>query len=752
MQERLDPSPAFFPQQTSWDVSRLHEIGPALRQHLLPLLPLKETIHLSSASRDWHYLVMETTPVHQLSPHARSTLLPKGLTSHHPIRQVLQRQAQLLGRLRQSRAYEAACRKQGLTYRGFLAQTSPSLLLFGMCEEARPEDHAHAGQISWQPQASLEEPSQCILLWPNGEVSQPQPFALDLYLERPTVIDDTLSSAEAASFQTAERLDALPPYTASHIWNTAWLADGRHFVMQSGPHEGQEHPTSILKVVDTLSHASTTICMRGLHGFTNGRPGLIAPQSKLLLWIDADMGQPNSDSTQHAEDGAFALHEAHQEQVIALSLEHLAVKTQPPLYRLCCPPPLASSGQPNELNQRRVGCVALAPYQQLLAVHWASWTPSFWTGISLHKSSTGECVSSARFNHPLGIQTDAATYTTLHWGPCGSYLLVASSNGVLTRMDAACSMTWQSRVGNRGIGPQFASGTESTWPSCTSFSHVSPCARFVFVADTVIATWDQTCGMFIPLRVRLPQLVLGSILQSASGKLLHQFAGNEPLSAVQWSASGDVCLVPEHAMVISAFVSEAASPTCHTLRLAGACRPETLGLKNRAFESCELKLSPCGTVVVGLIAVGSSIVGRVQLQHWQLPHPPLTAQNAVTLQPTVISGINMQVPSIASLVWHPQQNACMYALGEQAGGLHLVDGRTNRAVESWSAADLEVPEFEQSAKSCAGHWCLAWSPDGHRLAVFCHGTGIILHFLSHSQHNLRCTWQDDCIWVHSLEF
>lgn len=91
-------------QQEAWDISRVHEIGPALRHHLLPHLPLKVFVNLSHTSRDWHLLLIESTPLSQLSPQAKQELLPSGLTSQLSIHKAMELQGQLLGRLRSTGA------------------------------------------------------------------------------------------------------------------------------------------------------------------------------------------------------------------------------------------------------------------------------------------------------------------------------------------------------------------------------------------------------------------------------------------------------------------------------------------------------------------------------------------------------------------------------------------------------------------------------------------------------------------------
>ena len=87
------------------------------------------------------------------------------------------------------------------------------------------------------------------------------------------------------------------------------------------------------------------------------------------------------------------------------------------------------------------------------------------------------------------------------------------------------------------------------------------------------------------------------------------------------------------------------------------------------------------------------------------------------------------------LAWHPLQQSCIFAVSDVEGGVHIIDAKAGREVNTWTQAELRgdrprdpLPEEINQLYEVFDTFppVLARSHDGHRLAVLSDGACAML--------------------------
>lgn len=729
----------------AWDVSQVHEIGDALRHHLLPHLPLRDLINLGNASRDWRHMLIDTTSpsASQLSPEALQALLPSGLTSDLSIQQVLQRQGQLLGRLRAQSLTTGSATvgpSQLQLVKATGSATTSSQAATDDCEH--PDESSDGSStnvvaaeqpitsISWSPQVQLEDTGCQILFWPNGFNMLQMPllvFSVDT--EAVVNFQQALAPEQGVLLGGSDTLEV-----CAEMYH--WLDGGSQLLLTADRAKDSAALCSI-QLFDTERCTMVSPCLKGPSEHTYGSLKAFAQLKSILFCACSLYDRPHPAA--HLDDLEDLDSDVADQQVTAFSLDSRGGFTQDPvdpMYAISCPTAcLDKSAMVHWVEE-----LAVAPNEKFLAIRWNS--PSMSTvSISIHDTTSGAILSALLLND--AGSTWGLQHSPLQWAACSSYLLSTSSDGAVIAISTQGQILWRSCRADRSSDPLLTI-TSSSDPSLISKTHatatqlvhetcsdVSPCGRYIFVADHVVKAPPQSSFFVDRPCVVDPNIGLGSILDAASGDIVHQFSASRSIGQVSWSASGNVCLLPKHAAVFLAHPFTRAAPLIfQELRLAGATMPLAAewSYNYLSFAGCELSLSPSGSMVVGLTAAECTGTGEIQLQQWQLPKSTWFDKGSSTLQPDRLSGPILHEPSIAHLAWHPHENACIYAVGDRQGGLHVVDGQASRFLHSWTGAEMGSPDARglTSPKKCS--CCLAWSHDGHRLAASLNGVNAVLRF------------------------
>ena len=686
----------------------MSEISDALRQQMLPCLGLRSVMRLAGTCREWHQLVSET-PLHHLSKEARLTLLPPGLTSNLPLLGIVKQQSQLLAGLRGKHGFTPDI--QRLSFADDLLKSS------------QEGDAAHSGYVPplrfqsvlWSPCDSLEDASRWLALFPAG-VCRRLPIVLDT------------KTGQQVCFEEGSSPMRLTPGNRPDL-PAAWLMDKPGqiwFFMASGKISG------------------SVACLADVH-----------PQSLLPI------GPPGHQFSGTSQFFTVCSEEGSALDVLCWFPEHapgfdnqiivfIAFSRQM-LYQLSCPQQLCrhfmhfqddESSSAQQTNDRQdieavLSCqVLLAPNKQLFAVVW-DWQESSCLGLSIHSASRGDLLHSMLLMEGIDANT---CICQPRWLPSSSNFMYANGSGLLHLITPSGSRLWSSAWADRHPGHSTAPARHDI----ATTLNASPCGRWILVMES--APSDE-CPETSTRHV--------TVVEASTGRNLARFDTNSSLYylEVRWSMPGEVCFIASLDWVLVCYPQ--ADPTLTTIRPYQLLDTESSGpFTTLTYPS----LSPCGSTVIDLDS--SRDPG---LRHWQIPPTEVDSLTVTNKSASALKTLIKQPVVCADLMagqlgngilheaWHPWHSACIYAVSSSKGGVHLIDTRANRCVQSWtedelhgpaeptagsegvqcpelhdaddnSAADDSDDESDESDLDVVGdHYvfphALSWSKDGCRLAV-----------------------------------
>ena len=311
------------------------------------------------------------------------------------------------------------------------------------------------------------------------------------------------------------------------------------------------------------------------------------------------------------------------------------------------------------------------------------------------------------------------------------------------------------------VEPRVGTGSIVYDPLYNQLS-ASPCGRWILTTDRgsdhMRCTWrgSKFNGQVI-------------IVKASTGSVLHRYESRQLFRTVQinWTPSGEVCLIQELALVFAVCpATQALEPRAfQELELYGTITAETQCSPDDGFF---LSLSPCGSSVIGSSMSAWMDSSSNSLQLWQLPlasspsstsRGPPQSHNQIQpeqVEPSICAALITVEPKVWQVAWHPLQGACICAVANLQGGVHLIDARANRCIRTWSEHELHrsLPPFRQDqytisatpnektdktgsngqektsvdARPKKWYHALRWTQDGHRLAVASRSKCCILHF------------------------
>ena len=732
-----------IPHPSPWNHAKLHGVSDALRQHMLPHLTSLELFDLSQTCTAWHDIIGQTK-VQQLPATSLEGLLPSGLTSKKCLREALQQQGTVMAKLRGKVPSNSV--PQGLSFPGHAVQ-----------------------QIAWCPQQDLDSPSQWIL------VHQLRPSLIgnsrsDQLMVQVDVVD-TIPTQPAHPVQQASRLHPAEPMAAAeqehahvHIHSAArgllrstesthaaWTADGRHIAMVSPPapplpsasladhlgvvrfgDERFARTLVVAKVGDTQEVAACRALSLLDHGL-----GKISPAGSMMLWGELPIG---ANRRRHNEEVvAYSLPDMQRLYTIGASLVSLG----------------ASYSLPEDYMQKSAHEILWAPDGKLFAVHWVfgdarehvTGHPHHASimqvtcgshGFSVHQANSGDCIGSREISGEG--QAFSGLFSKSQWDPSSTYLIYRTRHGICSRVETASStgIAWTSTRHQRNF----------QWDSPDDFLlewQGTPDGRYLCVID-FLPGHNQDCSRLTGGQV--------SILESSRGSIMHQHWLSCQVKDVTWSHQQYVCLLEQHGVVISAghttsvtsnLWHAATSKPSHHWRShvllephGGLCLEGSCAMSPNS-GNLRCRLSPCGRIVVSSQQTGDGGTA-LPLQHW---HLGADVTNQHVMQKTAngtAAELLLMHPDLRSLAWHPQQNACIYAVYDVQGGVHIIDAKDSFEVKSWTEAELRgsrpmrtPPKTTQQYESVEKPPpVLEWSPDGNRLAAFSDAACVVVSFMDDS--------------------
>lgn len=705
-------------QGCSWNQSQLHEVSGPLRKHLLPLLNHRHVLALGSTCTHWHH-VIALTPIQQLSARCLEAFLPPKITSSRPLCEVLQQQGKVIAKLKG------------------IVPFIPSLLQLDFPDEPKngARINTHYQQVAWSPQTDLDRPSQWVAIVQLQVRKQPA------YDDRTRLVVLDLASCQHAvgQAQPCPTPSQHPLAVQSHLglqqsarkfqsMSATWTIDPMHIATVSLPEECsyavvagrcRRLPASrsqTLIVTDVGSGTEVSGCQElalSKHGL-----GAISQKGHAMLWAEA-------------WDDDLECGQA----VAGYSLPDLKK-----LYTANAPADLIPADEP---FQRVVEDIIWAPDFTLFAVHWTLKASPFQEGgrgsivqlmdnrhgISIHCADTGEYQGGSEL---ISFQVfSSIPEPNSLWDPSSSYLIHTDQHGTLEFVNPK-GIVWASFRQGRGFQPDAACPVTVTWRG-------APSGRFLCVIDDYKDASDShICaakGSEERHRARF------CILETTRGHILCQVFPGGPVGDAIWSDLDDVCLLQHRGALI---IAEAFQPSLATPAGAGSevdwrldHLPDTHQLLGRIglsplgdrVDVLQHVLSPCGRVVVGLRHVEAP-QATPTLHHW---HRNGTLIGSEYVRRAGTCNDNLVInPDMRTLVWHPQKNACVYAVCDVQGGLHIIDAKANCQVWSWAHAELGAAQSLKSLQkpelqSPANAWpVLAWSHDGHQLVALANGICIVL--------------------------
>ncbi len=745
-------------------------ISNELWQALVPHLDLRSLVLLASTCREWHQLIAET-PADQLSEQARESLLPSGLTSRLPLRELLEWKAQLLARLRGTA--DVPPRIQRLSFSGCQPIDQPSRRhshdgardTSGHIADAA-DANAAVGQSSyayepalsfqkliWSPLSAIEDSCCRIILQPDRAFSR-------------AAIVVNVETGQQVSFEGEGSEFIMCPTPGQPIHTRAeWLRDGQNVLF----HPKQEACMSAMEteaiwLANVGSHAVSKLELDGAqptgnsHLFTIRSPD--GCTRDVFCWVAA---APRSTRL----EGQVTVY---------------GIPDPRPMYQLTCPEEIfhgflnghhttARESQPGQTHHPSAGRsltlrdwdltaqeVKVSPHGDILAIVWgfcqvdnptqtgAANKAGLHLGVSIHSAISGQQL------HSMLLTTTRPglpfVECQMAWLPHSSNLVYVSSDGCLHLIASHGQELWTVADKHRTPCLIRPFAWQDAPKKLTTRVFPSPCGRRILVTDVVNPAARLRCHDFT---------AQPSIVDSASGTFLWRSLGNSNAGGT-WNTTGEVCLLRHMSMVLAHSPQDPSSG--HAFQWSqiqdGNRRPKPS--KPASFCGNLLSLSPCGGFITGLELLSSGCNQYVSgSKHFQVP-PASAPRNGNAAPPTLLAHacaeLALHRSHIRRIAWHPWHSACMYAIADDAGKVHCIDARHSRCIRSWSEAELygsttqleppqsfdnnfeDMPEEGDAPVGYARpnchvrHICtvLEWSKDGSKLAVAAGARCTIIHF------------------------
>ena len=618
------------------------EPGDALRHYMLPWLGLRNVVQFAGACRACRQLIMDTS-LHELSEEARAIVLPSELTSRLPLLQLVKQQAQLMARLKGKHGFTP--RIQRLSFADDLIEGRQQ----GIAGQCDPAPHQFQ-KTFWSPCDRLEDASRWLVLRPH-EGCKRLPIVLDTDTER------------QVCFEMGSLPMRLIPNSIS-LLDAAWLMDksGRILIFQP---QGQIHG-SIACLADARSRTTLPFGTSGAQ--SRGTSHFFTVRSKEAPALDILCGVPELEHGTSSEDYISVYDASSRQLLYQLSF--------PQLHWFYVRLQHTASSQAQHLASEQqlahaitvVRNVLLAPNKKLLAVLWRfclKWPPDANRQVDLCVGLRVHSAIRADPQHDMLLK-DVEGCGQPDWLPCSSNMMYVSAGGVLHSMTSGGCMLWSSARDSRNPD-------QSTHPAKQSAAtrlNASPCGRWILVMDII-----QCVCLGIPQPTEHV-----TIVEASTGRNLAGYRADRSISGLEgrWSMSGQVCLLEQLSRVL--VCCPQANQACTIFQqyeLSGSASVQ------------HLSLSPCGSTVIGLD--NSRDTG---LQHWQIPPSSSIVREAAsasqTLQPSICTDFSSGRQSSGTLqeAWH---STCIYAISCTRGGVHLIDARANRCVQSWTEDELHGP-------------------------------------------------------------
>ncbi len=651
----MDSSPHGQPCR-AWSLQQASE---ALREHLLPHLGLPTLMALSRASSDWHQLIL-TTPLTQLAGHANRDLLPYGMTSHQPLREVLQERGSLLGRLRR---HHNPGNGIGLAAPGPMQNRAPCHQQ-GMCT------------LTWSPQPDITQPSQHILIWrlqapvPESGHHGYERIASVLHLPTGRPVDfraarscslpvkpaalgadpsqkgvpgrgrhpNDMVQPSACNDQQAAQEHILARCTnIRHGSLAAWAADARHVIITLSDPQTSPHPadsserTGSLILADTLLHSRRMLFPQAHERFL---AGAISPAGNII---------PSQSSSPTDCLNMYQLP----------NMQH-QFSVGPPIS------PYIHCLGPFEYQQ-----IAWSPDGAKVAVWWVQDRPTV-TDAAVTSSPSASSISD---------------YVTIHCADDGrcltSTLISLDSHADGKRSTQDSGSTANDDSGNKEYSLHLQEEDESEdddspqieWDSSSSYVLWTHKDTIACIWPEQGQLWRSSCQERVEFQLipggtsRSVGTMVGSassgqlllvadcfvagkefltMLDASTGRVMSQWSVRRETNDMVWAAQSDVCLLPNHSFVLVPAAADVAvgnahtsgvahenipgafsrsdmstgHPSCnskdsginqhawHKFALAAPALPGSDGLSSPAnsgrYETYTMHISPCGAVVVGV--------------------------------------------------------------------------------------------------------------------------------------------------------
>ncbi len=727
----------------AFSTSRLYTAAAAFHEYLIPRLDLQLVLALGHACSDWHAMIFEmpVTDGSDQQPLASSSenSLQPGQEPCKSLRDALRKQATITAKLRDGSGASGA-RIQRVDW---------------TAEAVRA--------ISWIPPRNLLLANQWLVIQQLQKREGSPPIGreghlavLDSYTgqfasfsttstqfpgER-LLVPDAMTLGTEAYFRTGPFADMSPMTTDEAFGRLPWLAVpvaygslaaapiGRAIMNQTA-NLWHDHFNTFV-VAKPASTTSLAIQNRDAAGSCAAVP--LSPDGSKITWLVSQRRAP-SQSLRLADC---------QNEFAVLSLPDYVE-----LYRVHLPTTRCSQVPANYVM------VARAPSRKIFAVYWESrLCPDF---ISIHSAASGECIccelmqpsefcdKSMNFYGWLGL-------TRLDWLPSSKHLLFSDHNA-LVLLDTSAKTVWASMPGHREFFP-YAGVNHYHDLSVLSHWSLSEDGLFILIADQrKVDNDDRGPGAH---SLKFDAQV--NILEALTGRLVHSLMlPGKHHGTLSWATQRNTCLVHDHGIVISKARGRPGSSTtavsswheysCTNMILrdnSPAAWVSWEGLDQMLAEGSPSspRLSPCGTIIIGLASslpagtfatVGASTQCASALQHWHLSH----ANSQGHVQPTICSGIFKAPVDLATLAWHPRKQGGIYAVFDMQSTLHLIDAKANCQLRFWACSELRnrhpvgrdfVELAAEAPKRNASGPALDWSQDGCKLAAFRGQTCAVLLF------------------------
>ena len=660
--------------------SQLLSASDALHHYLYLHLDLQHVLLLRATCRIWRQLI---TPVHlhQLSARSHRLLLSDGLDSDWPLLELVEQQAQLLMRLRGKQSFTPGIQR--------LSFDHPANGANAYQGRARHEKPLHFKNLVWSPCSSLEDPSRWLALYPASQSPSP-----------PVLVDT--ANGQQLKLQ-AHGHDCVTEPAVSQCaqdMHASWLSDKQHLLLHPSPLASPSacNPSD-MSLADL--HDQTTSSVR--------LPGARCPGRSHFLTVSREDSFLKDILCWIAKQG---MNESFRDHISVYELPSCLL-----LYQLACPEQMIHDFLKTRITnispaqrspagkdwQVRSYRVVLDPCRQYLTFLWVfflledrgqliSGAGSQGEGVSIHSAMSGELQHSMLLTADEGGSLDWEPQLT--WLPGSSNFVCLLTNGLLLCMTVSGEKLWSVRWSDRVHGLNGDDGAALSHNSFHAQLSVSPCGRWILVTDRgpeFSAVWGEKSN-----GRSTGQL---NIVEASKGSILHCHESQQCFHSdfISWSQAGEACLVEDLAVVFAAFPTQdpMQPQVFRELQLLGRCTGALAALDTDAFN--DLDMSPSGSTVIGVLKEAWMEGSITSLQHWQL-HPASPAvptsddpQPSGTVQPSSRAALSWDEHSAWELAWHPLPSACICAVVDLEGGVHLIDARANRCIRSWSEAELHCP-------------------------------------------------------------